>query len=92
MMMSPLEPREDSIQTISGKDRYSISAQLFARSFTFASNSSAVIASGEDASSCLLANTLAGSLESALLLVKHGSIPDEARSALEERSVKDSSS
>lgn len=89
MMMSPLEPREDSIQTISGKDRYSISAQLFARSFTFSSNSSAVIASGEDASSCLLANALAGSLESALLLVKHGSIPDEARSALEECNVKD---
>ena len=84
MMMSPLELREDSIQTISGKDRYSISAQLFERSFEKTDGSSAVIACGEDASSCLLANTLAATLNASLLLVKHGSVPDDIASVLQE--------
>lgn len=89
MMKSPLEPAEDALQVISGKNRYSIAAQLFQQSFDYSSNSSVVIASGEEASSCLLANALAGSLESALLLVKHSAIPDEVTSALKACEVKD---
>lgn len=79
MMMSPLEPRKDLLQAVSGKDRYHIAAQLFERSYRYASNPFVVIASGEDASSCLLANTLAATLEAGLLLVKHGNVPTMLR-------------
>ncbi|WP_251197723.1 ATP-binding cassette domain-containing protein [Anaerotardibacter muris] len=83
VMNSPIAPDEESVQVISGKDRYDIASQLFEQSFPLSKKTSVVIASGEDASSSLLANALAGSLESALLLVKHGSIPEEALNTLE---------
>lgn len=86
MMMSPLEPRKDLLQAVSGKDRYHIAAQLFERSYRYASNPFVVIASGEDASSCLLANTLAATLEAGLLLVKHGNVPDDVADILHEHS------
>lgn len=87
MLADPTPVDESLIKTIAGEDRYGTAVKLFDET-DHPDAATLVVAPGENIVACMIANSLAGALDTSVLLTKSDQLPDTTESALKRSRAK----